>query len=141
MILVPAVKALIVNDNKFLVVHDQGTTPEGTRYTYWDLPGGKPDYDEDPYETIKREVKEETDLDVELKEIVGMFWFMQADKKERCCTVFRCIPKGTDVSIDKNPSDEEKFIEYRWVTKEEFLKDEYHVLHHSLKRLIKDTDI
>ena len=30
----------------------------------WDLPGGKIEYNEDPYFTLKREVKEETNLEI-----------------------------------------------------------------------------
>ena len=40
---------------------------------YWDLPGGFLDEDEHPLETIRRELREETGLDVEPLELLGIW--------------------------------------------------------------------
>jgi 8-oxo-dGTP diphosphatase len=135
--IVPAVKGLILDKNRFLVIKCQWTTEIGDRVTYWDLPGGKPEYGENPYNALVREIKEETDLDVSIQNAIGMFWFFCSDKSERVCTVFSCKPKTVDVLIDKNPAKNEVLIEYRWVTKDEFLKKEHNVLHDSLKELVE----
>jgi ADP-ribose pyrophosphatase YjhB (NUDIX family) len=40
---------------------------------YWDLPGGFVDEDEHPLDTVRRELREETGLDVEPTEFVGVW--------------------------------------------------------------------
>ena len=50
----PAVKAIIQRGEKFLVIKQ-----EFADKTVWDLPGGKVDFGESPYDTLVREVNEE----------------------------------------------------------------------------------
>ncbi|MFH1427991.1 MAG: NUDIX hydrolase [Patescibacteria group bacterium] len=81
-----AVKAIIVNKNKFLVIKEIINNK-----TVWDLPGGKIEYGETPYETLKREVKEEIGLDIEIIKLAGIFWFFKVDnKKQVVCNAFLC---------------------------------------------------
>ena len=127
-----AVKALILNDDKFLVVkqvvHGQD---------FWDLPGGRVQYKETPHAALLREVKEETGLEVDISKTLGMWWFFRVvDNHQVNCTTFLCSPKHTTIDLAQNPIDE-RIAESRWVTKEEFLTDAYPVSHESLKRLIK----
>lgn len=94
------------------------------------------DYGENPYDTLKREVMEETHLSVEVVRSLGLFWFFRRDKNQVICTTFLCKTHDISADIDKNPADDEDIIEYRWVTKEEFLDTTYNVSHDSLKELI-----
>jgi 8-oxo-dGTP diphosphatase len=53
----------------------------------WNLPGGRVEQGELPHETVIREVKEETGLDVAIERLVGIYG--KADKDELVFT-FRC---------------------------------------------------
>ena len=129
-IVYPAVKALIQRDGKFLIVKQVLKDK-----TIWDFPGGRVDYGESPYETLMREVKEEVHLSIKIENVIGIFWFFRQDKDQVVCTTFSCTADDYDIDLSKNPADED-IDEYRWVTKEEFLSDEYEVSHKSIKDLI-----
>lgn len=128
----PAVKALIEKDGKFLVIKQAVLDKE-----LWDLPGGKVQFGESPYETLHREVKEETDLEVDVNKALGMFWFFRKkDGNQVVCNTFLCKLKKEEIDLTKNVTDE-KIIEFRWVTKEEFLSSNFKVSNESLKELIR----
>lgn len=126
----PAVKAVIMKDDKFLVIKQnfQGNT-------YWDLPGGRVDHGESPYDTLTREIKEEVCMDVEIIKPLGMFWFFRFDGIQIVATTFLCSSKTDEVDLTRNPADED-IVESRWLTKDEFLNGDYSVSHQSLKQLI-----
>jgi len=125
----PAVKAIIQKGEKFLVIK-QGFSDN----VIWDLPGGKVDFGENPYYTLKREVMEEIHLSIEIIKPVGLFWFFRHDGDQVVCTTFLCKAEDNEIDLTKNPADE-NITEYRWVTKDEFLNEEYNVGHESMKQL------
>lgn len=126
-----AVKAIISNGNKFLVLKQAINGME-----FWDLPGGKVEYNESPYQALHREVKEETGINIEIEKPLGMWWFFRlTDKVQVVCTTFICRPNGFEVVIPKN-KESDSIEEFRWVTKLEFLSDKYNVSHPSLKDMI-----
>ena len=133
-----AVKAIITKENEFLVIH-QRLDDIG----YWDLPGGRVKYGESPYDTLKREVKEETNLDVEIEKPAGMFWFFRkTDGAQVVCNTFFCKIAGGEIDLSKNPIEREleSITEFRWVTKNEFLQEEYTTgRNSSLKQLIEES--
>lgn len=124
-----AVKAIIQKDNKFLVIK-QGFDGKSV----WDLPGGRVNFGESPYDTLAREVNEEVHLSVYIVKPLGLFWFFRYDGDQVVCFTFLCATKNFEIDLTKNPANE-NVIKYKWVTKEEFLSDEYVVLHDSLKKL------
>lgn len=125
-------KALILHEGKFLIV--QQHIPSGM--TYWDLPGGRMDVGETPEETLRREVREETTLELDIDRPFGCFWFFRDDGDQVVCTTFICKPMHTDVDLTKNIANEH-IHEFRWVTKEEFLSGDYPVAHESLKQMLQ----
>ncbi len=126
-----AIKALIKKEDKFLIVNINVQGEE-----FWDLPGGKVDFGESPYETLHREIKEEIDLKAKIIKPLGMWWFFRkVDGDQVVCNTFLCEPEGYDVDISKNP-DTEKITKFKWITKEEFLSDECKVAHKSFKEFI-----
>ncbi len=125
----PAVKAIIQRGEKFLIIKQ-----ELLNKIVWDLPGGKVDYGESPYDTLVREVKEEIHLSVNIIKPIGFFWFFRQDKDQVVCTTFLCTADNYNINLSKNPADE-NITEYRWVTKDEFLGDDYEVGHNSIKKL------
>ena len=134
-----AVKAIITNqENKFLVIKQVIGD-----LVIWDLPGGKVEYGENPYDTLIREVKEETYLDIEIQNIIGLWWFFrtQLDNNQVVCTTFLCSINNSDnVDLTKNPANE-NISEFKWVTKEEFLTATYPVSDESLKTLINNVTL
>lgn len=128
----PAVKAIILNGDKFLIIK---RTVDNQ--IIWDLPGGGVDYGESPYETLKREVREEVDLDIDIVKPIGLWWFFRKGNQV-ICTTFICRAKSNDIDLTKNPV-QENIEESRWVTKEEFLSDIYSTSHESLKKLISES--
>ncbi|MFH1030942.1 MAG: NUDIX hydrolase [bacterium] len=132
-----AVKALILNNNKFLIVKQLVKGEE-----VWDLPGGKVEYEESPYAALLREVKEETDLDIEIGEPAGVWYFFKiTDGQQIVCSTFFCkLKNGKNINLTKNVATE-NINEYRWVSKKEFFEGEYRVGHESLRDLIEHSNI
>lgn len=59
----------------------------------WELPGGGVDFGEDPKGSIKREVREETGISVEVKNPVKVFSTTSDDgNKQTIRIVYRCKP-------------------------------------------------
>lgn len=61
-----AMKAVIVRDGKVLILREAKTYEEGTNIGRYHMPGGRLDPGENFEEGLKREVMEETGLEVEL---------------------------------------------------------------------------
>ena len=110
-----AVKILLKHNNKYLVIKQNF---KGT--VYYDLPGGRIEYGEDPYETLHREIKEELGIEVSIKQCLGMYHFIRTltDQGQVNCTVFVCTPSSLDIDLTHNPVDDENITEYFWVEKE-----------------------
>lgn len=58
--------AIIQKDNKFLLTQRK---PEQTNPLFWEFVGGTVEYGENPRECLKREVKEELNINIKVKEI------------------------------------------------------------------------
>ncbi len=129
-----AMKGLIVKDGKFLALqHKVGNE------LWWDIPGGRVAYGEDPKEGLKREIFEETKLNVEILKPLGVWHFIrQVDKAQVVCFTFLCSLKSEEIDIDNNPDDEERIIHHRWFTVEEFLKNTDAMTDKNLKKFISD---
>ncbi|MBU4216850.1 NUDIX hydrolase [Candidatus Parcubacteria bacterium] len=126
----PAVKAIIQRGDKFLVIKQ-----EFNDKAVWDLPGGRVEFGESPYDTLVREIDEEVHLSINIIKPLGFFWFFRHDGDQVVCTTFLCTADDYEIDLTKNPADE-NITEYKWVTKDEFLGDEYVVMHESMKKLV-----
>ena len=130
-----AVKAIIRKGDKFLVIK-QGVED----FFVWDFPGGKVEYGESPIDTLHREVKEEVNLEIQIERPLGLWWFFnKKDEDQIVCTTFVCTPISEDIDLTQNPTDE-NILEFRWVTKEEFLTENLAGSNESLHRLIEELD-
>lgn len=128
---IAAMKALIVRDGKFLALE-----LEIGRSRLWDLPGGKVEDAENPMQTLIREVKEETDLAVEVKEALGVFHFLRkTDGILTVCTVFKCEAKP-DAKVILPHKSNENIASSKWLSKEEFLQPGFDAPE-SLKELVE----
>ncbi|MEJ2208980.1 MAG: NUDIX hydrolase [Anaerolineae bacterium] len=65
----PCAGALVIRNGKVLLVRRKIEPFRG----YWDIPGGFCEADEHPAETARREVREETGLEIELTGLLGLW--------------------------------------------------------------------
>lgn len=108
-----SVRAVIVKDNKILLVNGDGDK------TFWCTPGGRIDYGEDLKAGTKREVLEETGLDVEVENAFAVSEFVLETKKFHNVDIFfRCTIKSGDIS-DEWKDIGGPVVERRFVTLEE----------------------
>lgn len=130
----PAVHALIERDGQYLFIEQTVLDV----HQFWDLPGGKVDFGENPYDTLKREVQEEVGLQIIIHEPLGLWWFTRLnDGNQVVSTVFRCTADAADVILDRNPTGE-TITGFRWLTINEYLAGEFTPSNASLTRLLEN---
>ncbi len=69
------VGTIVVKDSKILLIKEAGTVDKGK----WNLPAGWLDVGENPIDGAKREAKEETGLDIEITDFLGIYSLVRAD--------------------------------------------------------------
>jgi ADP-ribose pyrophosphatase YjhB (NUDIX family) len=65
----PTASAVVTRNGRVLLARRARPPFDG----YWDLPGGFIEPDEDPVAAVKREVREETGLEIEIVDLLGIF--------------------------------------------------------------------
>ena len=130
----PGMKAIIVDGDRFLVIKQMVGD-----YTFWDLPGGRIKHGDNPLETLLREVKEETGLEVTITKPAGVWWLYRVfDPDQMVYMTYVCKAKNPSViDLSKNPDRSECIEEYAWITKDEFLSGECPPADESLRELIE----
>jgi len=105
-------KALVFHKGKCLTMK---RSPTAKAYpNCWDFPGGKLEHGENPIEGLKREVREETNLEV--KVIKPIFVYSEENTHFVYVVVFECELIGSDeIKLSK------EHTEYKWVNKEQLL--------------------
>ncbi len=106
-------KAVIIKDDQYLVLlrsSDSKFFPD-----QWDFPGGKREQKETPQEAVVREVKEETNLDVETTSILSKYTYTEHDTLLDF-TVHKVKMLSNLIKLSKDHS------QFTWKTKEELLK-------------------
>lgn len=96
-ILFVAQKAIVVNKNKVLIIREAPSYKDGTNIGKWGVPGGRIKPEEHIVDALKREVLEETGLDVKIgvpvhvdewfPQVRGELWHIVATF--RVCTLAR----------------------------------------------------
>jgi 8-oxo-dGTP diphosphatase len=113
----PAVAAALVRDGKILLAR-RANEPFAGR---WDTPGGFVDAGEDPREALRRELREETGLEIEVGSFRGAFSDTYGDGAEDA-PVLNLVWDARVVSGDGEPADD--VSELRWFGPEELPPDE-----------------
>jgi 8-oxo-dGTP diphosphatase len=104
----PAVKAFIVDKNNLLIIKRSNYSIQ--KPGIWEIPGGRLDSkDENQIFGLKREVKEETNLDIEVIKPINIREFTRADNQNIRLTIFLCKTKSIEVKLSKEHTD------YEWI--------------------------
>jgi len=113
------VKGIVSKDDKFLLLKQKADDE-----WWYSLPGGRAQ-NSDLESELKREIKEEVGLDIEVLKYIGDWFFIrQSNRVKTICKTFVCKP----ISGKLNSSDAEEYEDindFIWVTKEEFLNGNY----------------
>lgn len=84
------IDAVIINDKKVLLIK-RGKEPDKG---LWGVPGGYVDWDETAEDTVKREVKEETNLDVNKVTLIGVSSSPKRHPKQAINIVYKVETEG-----------------------------------------------
>lgn len=111
-----ACKAVIAKDGKVLMLREASTYEEGTNIGRYHMPGGRINPGEPFMDGLKREIMEETGLEVTVGEplFVGE-WFpvIKGVQNQIVAMFFVCTPFSDDVKLSEEHDD------FKWVTLEE----------------------
>jgi ADP-ribose pyrophosphatase YjhB (NUDIX family) len=88
------VSGAVIKDDKALLLHRKD--PD-----VWEFPSGKIEYGEHPSEAARREVKEETNLDVTVEKLLAIGSTIRSDKEHEIVLCFLCKPKKDEVILEK----------------------------------------
>ena len=106
-----AVKALVCYGRKFLLI--KRTTEARGDYYHWEFPGGRLEFGESPMQALKREINEETGLEVEKLILLNAWNSFKDECTEIIGLTYICTANGDNVMLSKEHTD------YEWVTYEE----------------------
>ena len=108
------VTALIKNPSKdkFLIVKRKDSSK--IHPGLWVFPGGKVNYSEDIFSALKREIKEETNLNIKVLKKISEYEYYRDDGKLTFGLCYEAISSSENVIISSELDD------FKWVTKKEF---------------------
>lgn len=106
-----AVNAFLIKDNKFLLLK-RNDPP-----LIWGPPGGKLELEEDPIPGLKREVKEETNLEIEVLIPVAT-WFGEYNNKKILAIDYLCRFKSGNLKLSTEHNS------YKWLTLQDLIQGE-----------------
>lgn len=93
-----AVKAFIVNPNGELLIIKRREN-DVHKPGVWDIPGGRLELGENPFEGLKREAKEETGFDIDILNPLRVRHFTSDDGQKITMLVFLCKPSSEEVEL------------------------------------------
>lgn len=124
--IVVIVKGIILHNNRVLILRrsDDDKINPGK----WEFVGGKINFNENLEDALKREVKEETSIDIEVGDILYATNYKTSSDRNDVVIVYKCKAIDDHVRLSKEHTD------YKWVTEDELKKFIYKELLDDLKR-------
>ena len=100
--------AFILNDNNEILLQQRNKEPEKG---YWSIPGGKLEWMETFEEAVKREIKEECDIDIKVLRLLGICdHIVKSENQHWVSPSFLCkIEKGEPKIMEPN-----KHLDMKW---------------------------
>ena len=112
-----ATKAFIVHDGKVLILREAGSYQDGTNLGRYDLPGGRLKPGERFDEALRREVREETGLEIDIGDPIAVNEWRPVVRDEPWQIVgvfFLCMAKTSAVKLSE---DHDAFL---WISPADF---------------------
>jgi len=131
------VGAIIERDGEILLVKETKKIARGL----WNHPAGWIDVGENPFESVKREVKEETGYDFEPEYIIGVFSLYKKNLKEKFDITPHPIKIIFSGKISENSTGElaDDVSEMKWFSPEEIYQMDKDTLREiDIKQMVKD---
>lgn len=103
-----AVKAFIINDNDEILLvkrSDDDVHKPGV----WEVPGGRLDHGENPFEGLKRETLEETGIQIEIRNPLTIHHFTREDGGKITMITFYCKALTHNIKLS------EEHTEFIWM--------------------------
>lgn len=129
-----ACDGVIIIDNKILLI--KRGSPPGVGE--WAVPGGRIDYNEDAIGCLKREMKEETNLDVEPIVFVGLYSDPKREPRQVITAAYVCKVVGGTVQHGDDAADSAWFslddLPPLWADHGKIVKDAIQLLKKSYKK-------
>ena len=110
--MIKVVAALIENDNKVLLA--RRSTGDINVFGKWEFPGGKVEQDENEFDAIEREIKEEFDLTIKANDFITNN-VCEYPTKVVDLRLYKCDYVSGEFNLHDHS-------EYKWVDKEELLE-------------------
>ncbi len=101
-----AAKALIVDDSRLLLIKRRPNDVH--RPLQWDIPGGRLDPGENPFDGLKRETKEETGISIDIIAPLAIQHFTRDDGQKITMIIFLCKPQSKEIKLS------EEHTEHKW---------------------------
>ncbi|WHY95004.1 NUDIX domain-containing protein [Neobacillus cucumis] len=115
--MVVVVKGVIFHNGKVLIVQRAKTNRIG--HSKWECAGGKIEFGEDLEAALRREVKEETGLEIKVGKVLYATTFKNSPSTQLIILTYQCASENNEVTLS------EEHTSHKWVSKEEikgFLK-------------------
>ncbi len=103
-----AVKAIIENKNGELLLIKRSKVDAHKPFV-WEIPGGRLNYAENPFDGLKREIKEETGLEIDIKFPLSVHYFTKEDGQKITMIVFFTKALSEEVKLSN------EHLEYKWL--------------------------
>ena len=122
----------IIRNSKLLLLLGSNEDPQFKKSFWYVITGGVEKKDNDLYDAVKREVKEETNLG--LNKIIDLNLIFEYESLGEHCTEHAFISHTNDNNVILN----EESLEYKWCSLNEFINlINWHYDKNELKKLLK----